>query len=424
MASPLEDLDELTLRYRNDKARLYIGEAVASYRSGAFRSSIVACWIAVCFDVIEKLRELALAGDKEAEKHVQDIDLTRSDGNITRALKFERELLDVAKDKFELISPIEFIDLERLQEDRNRCAHPSLTADDQAYAPAAELARLHLHSVVTHLLQHPPAQGKYALNRLLRDVESEYFPTNSKEARIAFESGSLSRPRESLVRNFVLVLTKSFLNDKPDYKRRMRLGAAIAATSELHPRVFSATLRERLSDLFRSVPDPSLSSTIYFLRDVKDTWQHLEEDVIQRIQNYVSNLPGTDYDDLEFLLEYPPLQVQARQRVKRSTRQEIYDSFFIGFPVEVTDQLIMFYLASSSFEEANACAKQMIQNVVYFTADQVRKLLTSVSKKDQVLGSFQFGSLIASLRSKGKLPQQEFENLLKENGLDEFALPA
>ena len=112
MPSPLEDLDELTLRCRDEKARLYIAEAVASYRAGAFRSAIVASWIAVCFDVIEKFRELALAGDKEAEKQIQDLDATRRSGDLARALKFERELLELARDKFELISPLEFIDLE------------------------------------------------------------------------------------------------------------------------------------------------------------------------------------------------------------------------------------------------------------------------------------------------------------------------
>lgn len=423
MASPLEDLDELTLRCRDDKARLYIGEAVASYRSGAFRSSIVACWIAVCFDVIEKLRELALAGDKEAEKHVQEIDLTRRAGDITRALKFERELLTIAKDKFELISPLEFIDLDRLQADRNRCAHPSLTSDDQAYTPSAELARLHLHSAVTHLLQHPPAQGKYALDRLLRDVESEYFPTSEKDARIAFASGPLKRPRDSLVRNFVLVLSKALLNDKPDYKRRMRLKAALAAIAVLHPRIFSMTLRERLSALFRSIPDASLFAAVYFLRDVNDTWQYLDADVIQRTRNYVENLPPIDYDELEFLLTYPQLQVQARQRVKVSTREEIAGAMFLNLPSEVADRFITIYLASSSFDDANVCAKQMMFYISDFTAGHIRRILTSANKKDQVRGSFQLGALISNLRNSEKIPQEEFETLLKENGLDEFAVP-
>lgn len=421
MSSSLEDLDELTLRCRDEKARLYIGEAVASYRAGAFRSSIVACWIAVCFDVIEKLRELSLAGDKEAEKHVQEIDITRRAGDVTRALKFERELLTIAKDKFELISPLEFIDLERLQADRNRCAHPSLTADDQAYSPSAELARLHLHSTVRHLLQHPPAQGKYALDRLIRDVESEYFPTEETEARIAFASGPLKRPRESLVRNFVLVLSKALLNDKPDYKRRMRLVAGLTATAALHHGIFAATLRERLSALFRSIPDPSLLTIIHFLRDVKDTWQYLEPDVIQRVQNYVRNLPQIDYEELEFLLKYPHLQVQARERVQSSTRQEIHEALFFGMPEEVADRLITIYLASGSFDEANSCAKELMSVTGDFTANHVRRLLINAGKKDQVHGSFQLGPLIANLRAKKKLPQEEFETLLQENGLNEFA---
>lgn len=420
MASPLQDLDELTLRCRDEKARLYIGEAVASYRAGAFRSSIVACWIAVCFDVIEKLRELALAGDKEADKHVQELDLTRRTGDVTRALRFERELLTIAKDKFELISPLEFVDLERLQADRNRCAHPSLTADDQAYAPAAELARLHIHSAVTHLLQHPPAQGKYALDRLIQDVESEYFPRDGKEARVAFASGPLKKPRESLVRNFVVVLVKVLLNESPDYKRRMRIEAALAATAELHPGIFSATLHERLSALFRSVPDPLLSRTIYFLRDVQDTWQHLEADVVQRVQNYVRNLPSNAFDDVEFLLRYPPLQSQAKERIQRATRQDINGALFFDMPPEVADRLITIYLASTSFDEANSCAKQLILITADLTADHVRRLLTSVGTKDQVRGSFQLGPLIANLRTKRKLSPEEFERMLKENGLDEF----
>lgn len=383
----------------------------------------MACWIAVCFDVIEKLRELALAGDKEAEKHVHEIELTRRDGDVVRALKFERELLSIAKDKFELISPIEFIDLERLQEDRNRCAHPSLTSEEQAYAPSAELARLHLHSTVTHLLQHPPAQGKYALDRLLGDVESEYFPTGAKEAHVAFAAGPLKRPRDSLVRNFVLVLAKTLLNEKPDYKRRMRLEAAIAATSQLHPLVYSATLRDRLSPLFRAVPDESLSAVIYFLRNVKDSWQYLEADVVQRIQNYVHKLPTSEFEDLEFLLSWPQVQAQAKHRINAATRDEINGALFFGMPKEIADRFITIYLASPSFDEANACAKQLMSSTDDFSADHVRRILAEAGKKAQVRGSFQLEALIKNLRNKNKLPADEFERLLNDNDLEEFALP-
>jgi hypothetical protein len=424
LASPLEDLDELTLRCRDEKARQYIAEAVASYRAGAFRSAIVAAWIAVCFDVIEKFRELALAGDKEAERQVQDVEVTRRTGDLTRALKFEREILELAKDKFELISPLEFIDLERLQADRNRCAHPSLAAEDQAYAPSAELARLHIHSAVTHLLQHPPVQGKFALDRLLQEIDSEYFPSTVKEAKLAFSSGPLRRPRESLVRNLVLVLSKTLLNDKPEWKRRHRLAAALQATQQLHPEPYSRVLSEKLSAMFRAMSDVALLMAIFFLKSVPDSWQFLEADVRQRLQNYVANLPGDDLDELDFLLEYPPLQVQARHRVTIATKKELSGVLYFDMPKEVADKFISLYLESTSFDEANDWAKQMFIHTGDFTPDHVRRILNGVTKNSQVSGSFQIGALINSLRSRKKLPAEEFEQLLKNNGLEEYTLAA
>lgn len=424
MASALEDLDELTLRCRDEKARQYIAEAVASYRAGAFRSAIVAAWIAVCFDVVEKFRELALAGDKEAERQVQDIDATRRTGDLTRALKFERELLDLAKDKFELISPIEYIDLERLQADRNRCAHPSLTSDDQAYVPSAELARLHIHSAVTHLLQHPPVQGKYALDRLLQEIESDYFPSTAKAAQVAFASGPLRRPRESLVRNLVLVLCKSLLKEKPEWKRRARISAALLAIQELHPIHYSKAMVERLSAMLRGVTDGELMAAINFLKSVRDSWQYLDADVRQRLQNYVSNLPAADLEALDFLLQYSPLQVQARHRVRVATKKEIRDALFFDLPAEVADKYIDLYLESRSFDDANDWAKHMTIHTSDFTADHVRRLLLNAAKNNQVLESFQLGPLIINLRSRKKLPEDEFEILLEQNGLKEHTLAA
>ena len=424
MASPLEDLDELTLRCRDEKARQHIAEAVASYRAGAFRSAIVATWIAVCFDVIEKFRELALAGDKEAEHQVQDIEATRRTGDLTRALKFERELLELAKDKFELISPLEYIDLDRLQADRNRCAHPSLTSEDQAYVPSAELARLHIHSAVTHLLQHAPVQGKYALDRLLQEIDSDYFPSTAKAARVAFGSGPLRRPRESLVRNLVLVLCKTLLKDKPEWKRRSRIAAALQAARELHPTQSSKALGERLSSMFRTASDVELLATINFLKSIPDCWQYLEPDVRQRLQTYVSNIPADYLDELNFLLGYAPLQVQARYRLKVATKKELRDTLFFDLPKEVGDKYIDIYLESRSFDDANEWAKHMIIFSGDFTADHVRKLLQNVAKNAQVLGSFQLGPLVTNLRSRNKVPEDEFEAQLQANGLEEHTLAA
>ena len=67
MEERLVDLDELILRCRNERAKTYIAEAGACYRAGDFRAGMVTTWVAVVYDVLQKLDELALTGDKNAE---------------------------------------------------------------------------------------------------------------------------------------------------------------------------------------------------------------------------------------------------------------------------------------------------------------------------------------------------------------------
>lgn len=425
MASPLSDLDELVLRCRDEKAKDYIAEAVASYRVGAYRSAIVATWIATCFDIIEKLCELALSGDKEAEKQVEDLERTRRSADLNKALKFEREILELARDKFELISHIEFIDLERLQADRNRCAHPSLISEEQAYSPSAELARVHIHAAVTHLLQHPPVQGKYALDRLLREIGSEYFPQKVGDAKTFLSSGPLRKPRESLVRNITVVLIKTILKEKSDWNRHRRLAAAAQAIADLHPQQYRQTLSEKLSPLFRTVEDIDLHRAVEFLRLVVDSWQHLDADIRHRLQSYVEVIPSDRIEDLGFILDYEPLRPHAEKRISSATRAELKGTLFIDrMPKQVVDRFVALYLDSKSFDQANEWGRQISFHISDFMPEHVQRILTNVAKNPQVLGSFELASLVNSLRMSQKIPVDEFDALLKGNDLGMHVPPS
>lgn len=424
MASPLEDLDELTLRCRDEKARQHIAEAVASYRAGAFRSSIVATWIAVCFDVIEKLRELSLAGDKQAEQQVQDIEKTHRTNDMTAALKFERELLLLAKDKFELLSQIEYEDLKRLQEDRNRCAHPSLSSDEQAYAPPAELARLHIHSAVVHLLQHPPVQGKFAHERILKDIDSEYFPTSVLEAKVVISAGPLKRPRDSLLRGIVVVLYKELLKMQNSMKRNSQLAAALQAIESIHPAQTLQIKQEKLPALFKNLSDKELYVATECLEAVPNTWHFLTEDIKLRLQGYVENLSVSEIERIEFLLNFQPLKEAAIIRLQTVSRNELRTvvRHSLNPPAEIVDRLIDLYLQSSSFDQANLQGRDMVQFADNFSENQIRLMLNRVSQNDQLMGSFQLAPLIARLRASNKVSVDEFEKLLLENGLTTYRL--
>ncbi len=302
MASVLSDLDELVLKCRDQKAKSYIREAVACYKAGAFRSAIVSTWIAVSFDILDKLKELSLAGDKEAERQIESFDKARRIGDVANSLKFEREILVVCRDKLELISHVEFIDLNRLQEDRNRCAHPSMASDGEVFNPSAELARMHIRSAVEHLLQYPPAQGKYALDSLTSEVESEYFPTDVKKAVVAFESSPLNKARDSLIRNFTIVLLKKLINDAKDYKEIYRISTALNAIEVIHRELYRKILTEKLSSIVRSLAVEKLDRVIPLIRYVEDSWSYLEADIRQKIQTYVENLPKEEIENIDIFL--------------------------------------------------------------------------------------------------------------------------
>jgi len=247
----LHDLEELVLKCRDERGRAYIGEAVGCYRAGSYRAAIVATWIAVAFDIIDKLRELSLSGDKEAKRLTAEFETIRKSHDPARSLAFERKLLAIARDGFELISPLEYQDLERIQEDRHRCAHPSHTSDSEIFSPSAELARLHIRSAIEILLMHEPAQGKPALDGLLKEISSPYFPDNKKDAIKILEKGPLKRARPSLVRNLVIVIVKSMLVPEADFRLFWRLRAALQCAKSLQPDVWRKTLAADMTRLYR-----------------------------------------------------------------------------------------------------------------------------------------------------------------------------
>lgn len=420
MASPLADLDELVLKCRNKNAKSYIKEAVSCYKVGAFRSSIVSTWIAVSFDIIDKLKELSLAGDKEAEKQIDAFEKARRIGDIATSLKFERDILSVCRDKLELISPVEFIDLNRLQEDRNRCAHPSMTIDSEVFNPSAELARMHIRSAVDHLLQYPPAQGKYALKTLTSDVNSEYFPTNIQKAVVAFESSPLKKARDSLIRNFTVVLLKRLVNDTKDFKEVRRISTALNAIGIIHREIYKSTLSEKLSNIVRGLENEKIDRVIPIIAYVEDSWSHFEVDIKQKIESYVESLPKDKLDDIDIFLSISDLKNAAQKRVRKATRIELNESLFFVIPIQVSDRIIELYSASRNFDQANSFASTVIRYANDYSKEQVQRVIKACGENDQIEYSIEIGSVINALRKNGNVNDDQVNEWLVEVDLEKF----
>lgn len=295
------DLDELIVRCRDKLSRKFIQEAVSCYRAGAFRSCIVATWNAVVFDFLHKLRELELLGDKEAAKLLGDFDNLRRSGKQFRELwQFESNIPETALTQFELLSTVEKLDIERLFEDRSRCAHPSMTSVEEPFEATAELARYHLRSAVTHLLERPPVQGRAASKRIFQDIESEYFPVDPELAIKYFQKSPLARARFILVKDIVIGLTKSLLiEDRPE-DERSRQFSALNAISSMYPQGMREILNEKLSDIILGkVTDENWGKAIIYLGSIT-AWDSLSEPCKLKAESYIDKI-----DVFEVRQKYP-----------------------------------------------------------------------------------------------------------------------
>lgn len=423
MAGYLEDLDELVLKCRNKNAREYIRESVASYRAEAYRSAIVSCWVAVCYDMIEKLRELALAGDKQASEKIEDLEAIHRSGDTTRSLKFEREILAFARDKVELISALEYEDLDRILKDRHRCAHPSLNAEGEQYAPPAELARLHIHSAVTHLLQHEPAQGKFALDRMLTQIRSKYFPSSQADVLKVFKNSPIRRARPSLVRNLISVLLKDlFLEEEKDYTTSSKLTSSLSAIYTMHRTIYEQRCGEILSGIVSRVGDESLYHVVMNISRFPCAWESLDHTQQGRTSRYVTELPTKYFNVIDDSLSFPPLKKAAMRRLKHASIEDLDEVFpFFGVPKEIIDRAIEIYHNANSFDEANRISPIIVSFLSDFSDEQVRRLISKMASNRQIMESFQLPDMLAKIREAAYKKSLDIDEILREYNLAEFS---
>jgi hypothetical protein len=271
------DLDELILRCRDKLAKKIIQEAVACYRAGAYRSCIVATWNAIVFDFLHKLRELELSGNGEATNILKNFEIIRSESKFKELWQFESGIPKVARTKFDFLSSVEESDIERLFDDRSRCAHPSMTSLEEPFEATAELARYHLRSAVMHFLQRPPVQGRSALNRIWQDIGSEYFPKDSEKATQYFQKGFLASARPSLIKNVIIGLTVNLLTEERSEDERLRQFSALNAVANMYHSQVKEILNEHLSKIILDkVTDSNWDKVIIYLGTV-EIWDNLSE---------------------------------------------------------------------------------------------------------------------------------------------------
>jgi hypothetical protein len=417
----LVDLDELVLRCRTKQAKAYLGEAVRCYRAGAFRGCIVLTWTTVVYDIMDKLRELAASDDRNAQRQIAEIEKLITENRGGKFSDFEQGLLATARDDFELLAPIEIDALERLRQDRHRCAHPTLLSIDEPYEPSAEQARVHLRNAVVSLLQHPPTQGQAALNRIFDTVQSEYFPTETERAIEILNGTPLHKPRQSLLRNFIRATVKRVFD--PDiYHRNEQFVSALNASISMHP----AGVREPLQDAFRdctvATDDPKLHVVLGALREIPMCWDFVTQPILTRLRNYIEKLKSRRSDTLLYALTRPELSDVARLRLLTVDSYDVRNMMFWGGGEDVSEVRERFFelcrTESNGWAINDALIPALAKIMKKLTMAELESVLEAIQSNPKMSASAKLGELFIAIRERASMSPGELFELMRRHHLE------
>jgi hypothetical protein len=405
----LADLDELVLRCRSKAAKEYIREAVACYRAGAFRSCIIATWNAIVYDLIDKLRELELTGNGTAKSKLQNFEVIHSNGDWKKLWEFETAIPELMYKEFALISPVELKDIERLHEDRNRCAHPSMQSLEEPFQVTAELARYHLRSALTHVLQHPPVQGANAQGLIFSTIKSQFFPLELDDAIEALKNVLLDRARESLVKNVVIGLTKAFLQDTQiSGAEKNRIATALNAISKMRPEVFEDAIQSKIAGILNQISDHEWKNVLYFIYRVR-TWHLLNEANQTKIKKVVDSLnnPRENFNQIVLALSIAPetreiilskvekFEAQELENIVEVIRDRNLEVNKSRFPEEsirpfvdkYREYAVQGFVNARSFDLAGAYSNDLILVANWLSAEHMKTVVDAFIGNDQIHGA-------------------------------------
>lgn len=402
MGRNLTGLDELLLTCRHPGSKAYLAEAIRCYNAGALRAAVVATWTAVVFDSVQKLKELEAEGSTEAVNRLQQLRTARKQRNLAQLQKLERTAIEHAFKPMELVSESDAELLNRIRDDRHKCAHPVFDDFEQAmFEPSAEQARAHIVHAVELFVSVPPMRGRHALEQLIATVGGP-FPTDAGAAETVLGNTALAHARPPLIRNFVLHLTNRILRDGnvlvPDAKRLM---AALLATGNLYGQVTQETLVDKLSPTMASaMNDERHAACLWFLSERPSSWELLDPGVRQRLRTAVLEATGERVvRDCARAIQARHLLAEALERLGRGT---VADLAKVGVAVtsdELLAVLVERFCTAGSFATANSLAPAIVNHLDLLTVEQVRRIGDAVEENVDVRGAFGTMDLLRAIAS-------------------------
>lgn len=385
----LTDIDSLCLAVRDIESRRLISEAITAYRGGAFRSAILSTWIAVAYDIIVKARELAAQGEAVPHAFVAELDAAIASNDIPKRQNIERQLLDTANKKLQLLAPHEHEAFKRLFADRHLCAHPAFITDDEIFQPTPELVRSHLIHALHYLLIHAPLQGKSAVSRFEVDILSASYPASGPAIGKYLRARYLDRGKDALVVNLIKgILTAPFGTDRAKFAGKERqLTMSLREIAAAKMVIYDQTVPPFVANRFDVVPDEVLLNLCPYLEADTRIWDWVSEPVRIRARTLLSTAA---LDDLKAAYAFDAFAIPELATVLLAR----FDAFDEATQINIISEnprrefiprAIEVYQQAQGWRHAESLGRALIVPLAnQFAPEHIQAMLDAVADNDQI----------------------------------------
>ncbi|MEO3749417.1 hypothetical protein [Streptomyces sp. B6B3] len=295
------DLERKVNQVWHQEVRPLVAEAYRCYTTGSARACMVLTWTAVCTDLIHKLYQLAEDEEGEAKAVVQRIDEARQKPDreaVRTMLDVENTILEVAE-KLDLVDFVQRRELERLKEDRNLAAHPSLRPLGELFTPSTEYARAHLTAAVDALLIHPPSQGRKAVERFREHVQEVSFVGSPVYLTQTF----FDRVKSATRRNIVVFAVKEALLELSSHGAldagvmSDRYAACVRAFAGRDGVVVQRAIASVVGRLGQQPLERQIRALVR-LGDLNAFWEEVDEAMKAQLADYAERIAAIPYQPL------------------------------------------------------------------------------------------------------------------------------
>ncbi len=393
--SQLADLESLLLEIPDENIRAYAGEAIASYSAGAYRSAIVSIWIAVVYDLYQKFRYLdEQFGDPAAKQCLEEIERIRSNLDKKQVSAWERTILGKAFNDVKMLTSTEYDHLDRIQQDRHRCAHPVLDAEGFLFQPLPELARSHIRIAIETLLSQPAIIGKAAGDALIRDVEGQYFPDDLDGVKNALFNRHLLPASERYRQNLFKLCLKKILYLEPDDKWIInRYLLVLNSLIKEFRSTFESLDRAAIKNIAERTKDERFPALAVLLSIEESLWNETPPLIQEKFKVFLKKDTNEKYK--AYLIHIFPemkdeLVMSYKKAMSDSTKQELITAFIRGNILEKAPSLVKAIVRDNidAFAESGSYAAGRINAAKYIEpiipilqADDVAHLINKIIER-------------------------------------------